>query len=446
MQNCLVARVSYFFVLALVIVWLNNSPLQAQTSGNGPKLYTASYATQFARYYAPYALQAASAYVDKVAMDATLGPSGQAPIDGSDVRVAVNYIFQDQPDETLAARARGYLRSWQYQFGSEGYLGCFGQTGNDCYSWNDWLKFATSGGPAFQVWARTRYPQKQGSACSEVSIAFRGTTLSTADWIANLDRATGYVYDDHYRQLRRNIDAIIKKIATLDCYKLRIASTSKPPQIVSVGHSLGGGLAQLAGLADRRVAKVFAFDSSPVTGASYVDKQTRLGNAEDLAIDRIYQSGEVLQKLKRLQQFPYYGSKCVRYVAFDVLQPDGPVTLHNMAGLAREVVRLSYVHDPRDPYAIPSSLPNCANSRYTAPLTDEDEDVVAKTRFPSGRRADVHSPNNLVFRQVELQTQTFELFPQPRTLDLAQRPQSRHVSRLTIQKRRFGSVRRDAAL
>ena len=102
MQICLVARVSYFSVLALLIAWLNYSPVRAQTSGNGPKLYTASYATQFARYYAPYAIQAASAYADKAAMDATLGPQGQAPIDGSDVQVAVNYIFQDQPDPILA--------------------------------------------------------------------------------------------------------------------------------------------------------------------------------------------------------------------------------------------------------------------------------------------------------------------------------------------------------
>ena len=57
----------------------------------------------------------------------------------------------------------------------------------------------------------------------------------------------------------------MNRVASLPCRQGRA-------QIVSVGHSLGGGLAQFAALATKkgkaRIVKVFAFDSSPVTGIS----------------------------------------------------------------------------------------------------------------------------------------------------------------------------------
>lgn len=204
-----------------------------------------------------------------------------------------------------------------------------------------------------------------------------------ADWIENLDPVTGYFADDHYRQLRRNIDAIIKKITTLDCY--RRAKTR--PQIVSVGHSLGGGLAQLAALANNparpRIAKIFAFDPSPITGASYVQKAVLAQNAEGLEIDRIYQSGEVLQGLRKYyQQFPKDSSACVRRVVFDFFRPDGPVRLHTMSGLAREMVKSTYVGDAQYSYELPAALPGC-RTRYQPPPTDQDYDTAPAIAGPT---------------------------------------------------------------
>ena len=371
MRKMLIAAISS---VALLAPGLNVQPACAQLSGDTAQYVTAGAATWLSPYYAPYALQAAAAYIDVKQLDLTRGVSQQPPLAGPDVELAV---ARSTNDEDGAKAARRYLRAWQYQFGSEGYLTCF-ESDPDCLKaiQKDGWTFAVSGGPTFQVWARSRFPQKPGAACSEVSIAFRGSTLLTADWISNLDPATGYFADDYYRQLRRNVDAIIKKITTLDCYK----RARNRPQIVSVGHSLGGGLAQMAALANNparpQIAKVFAFDPSPVTGASYVDKYVLSQNVRGLEIDRVYQSGEALQGLRKYaQQFPYKTSPCVRTVVYDAIPPAGPIALHNMPGLAREMVRLTSRRDFQLPYSVPDELPRC-RSRYHAPDTDDDANPV----------------------------------------------------------------------
>ena len=217
MRNIVIAAIHRSFAVAFLAAMLNVQPVSAQLHGDTPGYVSASFAPKYARYYAPYAIQAAAAYTDVASFNATRGPSEQPSLDGSDVRLAMASI---SGDARVAEAATKYLQSWQYQFGSEGYLTCF-EADPDCLKaiYKDRFTFAISGGPAFHVWARTRAAPKARTACSEVSIAFRGSTTSIADWISNADPLTGYVVDDHYRQLRRNVDAIIKKITTLDCYR-----------------------------------------------------------------------------------------------------------------------------------------------------------------------------------------------------------------------------------
>src|SRR5262249_34473219 len=119
---------------------------------------------------------------------------------------------------------------------------------------------------------------------------------------------------------------------------------------------------------------VFAFDPSPVTGSQLVDKNVLAQNTAGLEIDRVYQSGEVLQRLRRLApQYPTSDSRCVRTVEFGVLQPAGAVTLHSMSGLARGIVDLSYPDEAQQPFRAPPQT--CPNRRYAPPATDEDENL-----------------------------------------------------------------------
>ena len=339
---------------------------------SGTTTVTATWAAGLTRYYAPYALQAAAAYLSVSSFDQTRGPSGEPALNGVDVAYALT-PYAGSTDSLLATRATRYLRAWQYQFGSDQYLGCLDDRDTDCQKElpGRWT-FSFGGGPAFQVWARTHYPHVAHDACTEVSIAFRGTVGFT-DWISNADPISHYLVDDYYLQLRRNINAVIRKIANLDCYK----RAARRPQIVSVGHSLGGGLAQFAALANKpsepRIAKVFAFDSSPVTGSSLIDRQTLLRNANGLEIDRVYQSGEVLREVRKYyEQFPKSSSRCnplVRTVAFDLSQGSA-VGLHSMTGLAGQIVEASYKFPL--PFAVPDAVTDC-RTRYRPPATDEDQ-------------------------------------------------------------------------
>jgi pimeloyl-ACP methyl ester carboxylesterase len=339
----------------------------------GPERYAGTYARDFARYYAPYALQAAGAYLPVSTMDQArrLDDAREARGEargGEDAKRVADYAIKVRnadEREDLIKKARKYLGAWRYAFGSEKYLDCY-EDDPDC------LKSTRAGwrvkrflvGPAFHVWTRTA----AGPGCSEASIAFRGTDDATwaryfTDRISSFDTAVAGFTDNTYRQLQRNINAILRKIAALGC-----------TQIVSVGHSLGAGLGQLAALAtspeNRKqglgINKVFAFDASPVIGTSYVAGNTQEANAH-VEIDLVYQNQEALEALRGDSTAP-----CLRTVRIDALKKTSRTRLHNMAALARETVRMSYKNGAQLPYELPVPLPRCDKSFYTRPTTDED--------------------------------------------------------------------------
>lgn len=384
------------FVLAFAI-----QPARADCASYEVHCILATDVPDFARYYAPYAIQAAATYLPVQSLDEHRNADIEEYADnpelrrnyGSDVSFVVESLFpENQTQEKLihdhAIRA---FQKWRYLFGSDAYLGCYDPNDGECkkaLSQRSW--FALPDGPSFQVWGRSRLPHALHDVCTEISIAFRGTN-NWSDWASNLDWLTGSQVDDSYAQVRRNIDAIVRKITQQDCYR----RARERPQIVSVGHSLGGGLAQLAALAvsrPPRIAKVFAFDSTPVTGANLVDAKTLRDNVTGLTIDRIRQNGEVLSKyLRRLQQYPHSSSTCnPRVLTVDLEGSRGTsIQLHSMAELAGDFVRSSYDVGTQS-IARPLEFPEVSACepapRYRYPSTDEDDKplptpVVISERF-----------------------------------------------------------------
>ena len=135
-----------------------------------------------------------------------------------------------------------------------------------------------------------------------VAVAFRGT-LKSMDWVANLRWVRRLFYRktwDHYDQLKA-INA-----SMIDSIHDRFASSHKEIQIVSTGHSLGGGLAQYLAYLNPEVKHVFAFDPSPVTGFYDVKPRSKRNeNKKGIMIYRVFESGEGLSFIRKMLTFIY---------------------------------------------------------------------------------------------------------------------------------------------
>lgn len=329
---------------------------------------------QYAGYYSPYAIMAAATHLPVARFEEIKGLN---PADGADVTPDVKYAVEGVfPDEIAGPKirpiAQAAFKAWRYQFGSDAESPCFDPKDEDCKRLvrKDRQHLA---GPTFQVWARVDLtPQPStlfgllGPTCAEFSIAFEGTREnSRMDWLSN-GRFFGterlFHLDSSYTWLHRNINAIIRTIAAQPCYRV-----SSPPLIVSVGHSLGGGLAVHAALANDpnkpRIEKVFAFEPSPETGADLVEQKTLMSNRKGLEIDRVDHLGEASSKLEGWAQwartinwnseefYPPAGNRCndkllvrkVHVQAFVALKKGlaGDIELHTMAPLAAELITLN---------------------------------------------------------------------------------------------------------
>ncbi|MEM7358182.1 MAG: hypothetical protein AAF431_03680 [Pseudomonadota bacterium] len=133
----------------------------------------------------------------------------------------------------------------------------------------------------------------------EVVLAFAGTE-STGDIWSNLHWLTRYwpggwgQYD-----LARALGPIIQeRIKARFAHKTNI-------EIIATGHSLGGGLAHQAAYASSDINRVFAFDSSSVTGFYSVDKDIRNESKLDMSIYRVHERGEILAYLRSLMSVLY---------------------------------------------------------------------------------------------------------------------------------------------
>lgn len=328
-------RVVRFSLLALVALMLGACAAQPRDQvqvGIGIAALEPAKARDYAALYTPYAMMATAAYTNKEYLTVHRCPDpyqlGRGAAAGESAR-----------DVEFRHTVRGWIkelgaRGWRCEFGDYGALGCPKRLGPDC---------KPVGGLEFHVWRRD-----VGGQCREVAIAFRGTDRNDAgDWASNfrwLNRLAPKF--DQYAQVQTHIQRVVRHIRSHGCGG---ANT----QIVSAGHSLGGGLAQQAAYAagDNGIKYVYTFDSSPVTGFFDVSAMLREQSTRGLGVDRAYEQGEILMLPRLVIENIFPPTPCnpqIRHVRFNLL--DGkPVEQHNIENLTRELRTVSRERgaDPR---------------------------------------------------------------------------------------------------
>ena len=268
----------------------------------------------------PYALLAEQSYDPRVYATHKIAPRAAA-CDADDPRDC-NARADDQ-------RAARWLAEWRYVWSCDGPDECGVRTAGQS---------EPVGGLGVQIWAR------KGAICPEAIIAFRGTVGGNkGDWESNFHWILRDfpIYDQYY-QVRDHIGDFIGHIERDKCYR------AGQTEIIAVGHSLGGGLAQLAAYSDRRIRRVYGFDPSMVTGFYSVNPPDRDRIVQGLRIERVYEFGEVLAygRLLMLHYIPL--SPCnprVVSIRFRVFH-GAPIALHSLTDLDNGLLRVARGSEP----------------------------------------------------------------------------------------------------
>ena len=215
----------------------------------------------------PYSLLAESAYDGKLTPGARPAPF---QIDCTKAPAAAC-----NNKNAFEARANTLLRQYRAVRSFEGPLECLDRNQAACVT--------RVNGLGVHLWRRPAV----GSRCQEAVIVFRGTDPdSLGDWLSNFHWITRILpLHDQYEQVQEHLKVMLKHLD--QCRR-------EGGQIVAVGHSLGGGLAQHAAYIDRRIRHVYGFNPSMVTG--YFDRHLteRSRNEQGLRIERAYEHGEIL--------------------------------------------------------------------------------------------------------------------------------------------------------
>lgn len=171
-------------------------------------------------------------------------------------------------------------------------------------------------------------------------LAFRGTDRSQRDdWLSNFRPLTRVLpLYDQYEQVQDHVGSVLDRVERYPCYR------RGRTEIVAIGHSLGGGLAQQAAYRDSRVRRVFAFDPSFVTGYYDLDPNKRVDNARGLKIERVYEHGEILAYPRLLLRNVYPPSACdpqIRHIRFNLIDGGSIFAQHSLATLTAGLLELA---------------------------------------------------------------------------------------------------------
>lgn len=260
-------------------------------------------AVDFAALYRSYAQMASLAYTDKGYSDSHDCPDFKKLSDAA------------APDNPFYQRAvwvkRLGMDGWQCVKGRIGPLACPKARPN-CHP---------IGGLQLHVW-------KNDKDKKECAIVFRGTDLSDiGDWISNFRWFNRLLpIADQYDQVGESI----KDIVRINC--------PSQARVVTVGHSLGGGLAQYAAFKAPRVAYAYTFDPSPVTGFD-VPRHDPVADRK-LGIDRVHEAGEILATPRYLIGGFIPPRNCrpyTRYVRFNTILTGFGFTQHSIATLTTQL-------------------------------------------------------------------------------------------------------------
>jgi hypothetical protein len=210
------------------------------------------------------------------------------------------------------------------------------------YGWNLWANFPD--GPLRTIMDQThlRVEVWEQRSSSTIAVSFGGSIFSNRmDWLSNLRWFLPAHRDAYSDVVQSFAPAFARELSERfvgeggeDLNKLRV---------VSVGHSLGGGLAQqFAYCLDPpdsvpRVAKVYAFDPSPVTGFFSVDETIRKRNSRGLKIDRIYERGEILAIARSVASalwIPAARNPEIRGIRYNLFSVVNPIAGHSILRMA----------------------------------------------------------------------------------------------------------------
>lgn len=311
MRLAVISRLAALAVIAGAMAACAQNPHDVRVNvGTGYIKTKKDKATDFAALYLSYARMATVAYTDDDYLqkeDRPYCPDRKSIHDAIKKGVAK----ADALRATLKHVEMLEREGWRCTFGNTRPLPCQPPR-SGCYG---------IAGLQYHAWRRLR-----GGGCTEVAIAFRGTDIDQiGDWVSNVRWFNRLLpLRDQYDQVADNIEGITHRVRMEGC---------RNAQVVSVGHSLGGGLAQYAAFNDESIRYVYAFDPSPVTAFLAVARDEREKMRKHLGIDRVNETGEILVGLRFVAGGFVNPQACnpfVRMVRFNITSWEGMISQHNM--------------------------------------------------------------------------------------------------------------------
>ena len=183
--------------------------------------------------------------------------------------------------------------------------------------WERWIPNGVGAPPCRNdkngLYYETYVYRDSNNIIQEAVIAFRGTEnrkgQAASDWGTNLSAAFG-IEPAQYRTARIHLPDLIARLTDEGGPQIKI---------YTVGHSLGGGLAQQAGYLSSKIKEAFTFNTTPVTNWTHLRHKGLVEQGYPI-IHRIYHGGEGLE----VPRFVATSATEARYGRHDVGVQFGP--------------------------------------------------------------------------------------------------------------------------